>query len=53
MNLTEQHLKDLEAFLLEIPAKFANPILQFLGKIQQEQSTPAEAPVVELATEQN
>ena len=50
MNLTEQHLKDLEAFLLEIPAKYANPILQFLGKIQQEQ-TPSETPVVDLPTE--
>jgi hypothetical protein len=38
MNLTETHLKDLEAFLLEVPAKYANPILQFLGKIAQEQA---------------
>jgi hypothetical protein len=27
---------------LEIPAKFANPILQFLGKIAQEQNPPIE-----------
>jgi hypothetical protein len=27
---------------LEIPAKFANPILQFLGKIAQEQNPPVE-----------
>jgi hypothetical protein len=51
MNLTEQHLKDLEAFLLEIPAKYANPILQFLGKVQQEQSPKEETPIVELPTE--
>jgi hypothetical protein len=38
MNLTEQQIKDLEAYLLEIPAKYANPILQFLGKIAQEQA---------------
>jgi hypothetical protein len=46
MNLTEQHLKDLEAFLLEVPAKYANPILQFLNKIAQEQ-----APKEEVVTE--
>jgi hypothetical protein len=50
MNLTEQHLKDLEAFLLEVPAKYANPILQFLSKIAQEQA-PKEASEVEV--EQN
>jgi hypothetical protein len=39
-------LKDLESFLLEVPAKYANPILQFLGKIAQEQ-----APKEEVVTE--
>jgi hypothetical protein len=27
---------------MEIPAKFANPILGFLGKIAQEQNPPTE-----------
>ena len=42
INLTETNIKELEAYLLEIPAKFANPILQFLGKIVQEQNPPVE-----------
>jgi len=42
INLSEENLKTLEAYLLEIPAKFANPILQFLGKIAQEQNPPIE-----------
>jgi hypothetical protein len=39
LQLSEQQVKELEAFLLEIPAKYANPIFQFLGKIAQE-ATP-------------
>lgn len=42
MTLTDQQLKDLELYLLEIPAKFANPILQFLAKIKLD-NTIAEA----------
>lgn len=42
IQLTEENVKALEAYLLEIPAKFANPILQFLGKIAQEQNPPIE-----------
>jgi len=42
INLTETNIKELEAYLLEIPAKFANPILQFLGKIAQEQNPQVE-----------
>jgi hypothetical protein len=36
LTLNESQIKELEAFLLEIPAKFANPIFQFLGKVAQE-----------------
>lgn len=36
LQLNEAQIKELEAFLLEIPAKFANPIFQFLGKVAQE-----------------
>ena len=42
ITINEQQLKDLEAFLVEMPAKFANPILQFLSKIAQEQNPPVE-----------
>ena len=42
IQLTETNIKELEAYLLEIPAKFANPILQFLSKIAQEQNPPVE-----------
>jgi predicted nuclease of restriction endonuclease-like (RecB) superfamily len=42
IQLSESNLKELEAFLLEIPAKFANPILQYLSKIAQEQNPPVE-----------
>jgi hypothetical protein len=36
LTLNEAQIKELEAFLLEIPAKYANPIFQFLGKVAQE-----------------
>ena len=42
ITINNDQLKELEAYLLEIPAKFANPILQFLGKIAQEQNPPVE-----------
>jgi len=42
IQLNENQIKELEAYLLEIPAKFANPILQFLGKLAQEQNPPKE-----------
>jgi hypothetical protein len=42
ITINNEQLKELEAYLLEIPAKFANPILQFLGKIAQEQNPPVE-----------
>jgi hypothetical protein len=41
LTLNESQIKELEAFLLEIPAKYANPIFQFLGKAVQE-SAPKE-----------
>lgn len=45
MTLSEQNLKDLQSFLLEIPAKYCNPILEFLVKIQQEQTPQPEEQV--------
>jgi hypothetical protein len=42
ITINNDQIKELEAYLLEIPAKFANPILQFLSKIAQEQNPPVE-----------
>jgi hypothetical protein len=43
IQLNETQVKELEAYLMEIPAKFANPILGYLGKIAQEQNPPQES----------
>jgi hypothetical protein len=40
ITLNETQIKELEAYLLEVPAKYANPILGFLGKLAQEQNPP-------------
>jgi hypothetical protein len=42
ITLNETQIMELETYLMEIPAKFANPILGFLGKIAQEQNPPTE-----------
>lgn len=42
INLNEENLKALESYLLEVPFKYANPILQLLGKLNQEQNPPVE-----------
>ncbi len=42
ITLNEQQIKELEAYLLEVPAKYANPILGFLGKLAQEQNPQTE-----------
>jgi hypothetical protein len=43
ITLNETQVKELEAYLLEVPAKYANPILGFLGKLAQEQNQPTES----------
>lgn len=43
ITLNETQVKELEAYLLEVPAKYANPILGFLGKLAQEQNPPTES----------
>jgi hypothetical protein len=48
VTLTTDQIKELEAYLLEIPAKFANPILNFLGKLNAEQNPKEDAKVVDL-----
>jgi hypothetical protein len=37
LTLTKEQVQQLENFLLELPAKYANPIFQFLGQIAKEQ----------------
>ena len=48
INLSEENLKALEVYLIEVPFKYANPILQLLSKLNQEQNPQSfEAEVVE------
>ena len=42
ITLNEQQVKELETYLLEVPAKYANPILGFLGKLAHEQNPQTE-----------
>lgn len=37
ITLNETQLKELEAFIQEMPTKFGLPLLNFLNKIAQEQ----------------
>lgn len=43
LTLNKQQLQDLETYLLELPAKFANPILNFLATIKNEQALKQES----------
>lgn len=38
LQLTESQVKELEAFIQTIPTAYGLPLLQFLGKIAQEQN---------------
>ena len=42
LQLSKEQVQQLENFLLELPAKFANPIFQFLGKVAQENAPKEE-----------
>jgi hypothetical protein len=42
LTLTETQVKELEAFIQTIPTAYGLPLLQFLGKIAQEQNPPQE-----------
>lgn len=51
ITLSEQNLQDLKAFINKIPTEIGLPLLEFFGKLQQEQGPkdgPTEAPVVNL-----
>lgn len=49
ITLNEQHLKDLESYINQIPTQWGLPLIQFLGKLNAEQNPqqPQEAPSVE------
>ena len=42
IELNEEHLKSLEAFINTIPTAYGLPLLQFLGKLNAEQNPPQE-----------
>jgi hypothetical protein len=42
LQLTETQVKELEAFIQTIPTAYGLPLLQFLGKIAQEQNPQTE-----------
>ena len=51
ITLSEQTLPDLKAFINKIPTEIGLPLLEFFGKLQQEQAPkegPTDAPVVNL-----
>ncbi len=43
LQLSEAQIKELEAFINTIPTAYGLPLLQFLGKIAQEQNPQTEA----------
>ena len=42
MQLTEEHLKQLDAFIQEMPVKFGLPLLEFFSKLAKEQKPTEE-----------
>lgn len=51
ITLSEQNLQDLKAFINKIPTEIGLPLLEFFGKLQQEQAPkdgPTDAPVANL-----
>lgn len=42
VKITTEQLQQLESFLIDVPFKYSNPILQFLGKLVQEQNPQTE-----------
>jgi len=53
ITLSEQNLQDLKAFINKIPTEIGLPLLEFFGKLQQEQNPgpQIETPVVDLKKE--
>ncbi|CAB4121847.1 hypothetical protein UFOVP19_14 [uncultured Caudovirales phage] len=46
LQLSEEHLKDLQAYINKIPTEFGLPLVNFFGKLAEEQK------VGEVATEE-
>jgi hypothetical protein len=44
VELNEEHLKQLEAFLADMPFKYANPLFQFFGELNKAQNGQETAP---------
>jgi hypothetical protein len=42
ITINETQLKELEAFINQIPTVYGLPLLQFLGKLNAEQNPPQE-----------
>ena len=42
ITLNQEQVKELEAFINTIPTAYGLPLLQFLGKLAQEQNPPQE-----------
>jgi hypothetical protein len=42
ITINEQQLKELEAFINQIPTAYGLPLLQFIGKLNAEQNPPVE-----------
>ena len=38
IELNEEHLKSLEAFLADMPFKYANPLFKFFGELNEAQN---------------
>jgi hypothetical protein len=47
ITLNETQVKELEAFIQEMPTKFGLPLLNFLNKIAQDENGAKEEVVVE------
>lgn len=48
ITLNQDNLKELEAFINKIPTEFGLPLLNFFGKLAEEQKPKDEAKVVDL-----
>lgn len=42
LKLNQEQLQQLEQFLIDVPFKYASPVLQFLSKLVQEQNPQTE-----------
>jgi hypothetical protein len=42
ITINQDQIKELEAFINQIPTQYGLPLLQFLGKLNAEQNQPQE-----------